>query len=62
MSKTMNLTKKEKEVVKYCLTSLGSILMSKKDNGITNPTISGAINVDDKNVKITFKISAESLS
>ena len=62
MSKTMNLTKKEKEVVQYCLTSLASILMSKKDKGITRPTISGNINVADENVKITFEISAESLS
>jgi hypothetical protein len=62
MSKTMNLTKKEKEVVQYCLTSLASILMSKKDKGINKPTISGTINVANENVKITFEISAESLS
>ena len=35
----MNLTKKEKEVVQYCLTSLASILMSKKDKGITSGEI-----------------------
>ena len=62
MSKTMNLTKKEKEVVQYCLNYLASILMSKKDKGITKPIISGTINVADENVKITFEISAESLS
>jgi hypothetical protein len=32
--------------------------MSKKDKGITRPTISGSINVADENVKITFEISA----
>ena len=62
MSKTMNLTKKEKEVVQHCLTSLASILMSKKNKGINKPTISGTINVADENVKISFEISAESLS
>lgn len=58
----MNLTKKEKEVVQYCLTSLAAILISKKDKRITKPTISGTISVADENVKITFEISAESLS
>jgi hypothetical protein len=61
MSKNMNLTKKEKEVVIYCLSSLSSILISKKDKGITKPTISGTTIVTDKNLKITFEISVESL-
>ena len=58
----MNLTKKEQDVVGYCLTSLSSILMSKKSKGFEKPTINGTINVKDENVKITFEFSAESLS